>query len=45
MLILNSVRHNFSNDYLSTNDGYMIDGVIYTFDENGVATPETPHYK
>ena len=19
--------------------------VIYTFDENGVATPETPHYK
>lgn len=23
----------------------MIDGVIYTFDENGVATPETPHYK
>ena len=30
---------------LLTNTRHKIDGVIYTFDENGVATPETPHYK
>ena len=38
-------KYYVSNGYLLTNDRYMIDGVMYTFDENGVATPETPHYK
>ena len=38
-------KYYVSNGYLLTNTRHKIDGVIYTFDENGVATPETPHYK
>ena len=38
-------KYYVSNGYLLTNTRHKIDDVIYTFDENGVATPETPHYK
>lgn len=38
-------KYYVSHGFLLTNTRYKIDGVIYTFDENGVATPETPHYK
>lgn len=38
-------KYYVSHGFVLTNTQYKIDGVIYTFDENGVATPKTPHYK